>query len=169
MSKIVDESILAFSLKIPFGSSLHFVSIRIFIVGYVRNVKSHFSTKRGILVTHSWLGWVASLSHELTARLDCPFLFYSAPTIVTLQLPTCFTRVAFLRVASRESLARITLNAHTLEIFTLFHTQPLHNFHLNTGYLIAEIQANLARNKTNTWLNKFNLTISPFGYSVRKP
>ena len=49
MSKIVDESILAFSLKIPFGSSLHFVSIRIFIVGYVRNVKSHFSAKQGIL------------------------------------------------------------------------------------------------------------------------
>ena len=52
-------------------------------------------------------------------------------------------------------------NAHThLNFFTLSHTQSLHNSHLNTGYLIAEIQANLARNKVNTWLNKFNLTSS---------
>ena len=46
--KIVDESILlfpkVFSLKILSGNSLHFVDIRVFIVGYVRNVKSHFST-----------------------------------------------------------------------------------------------------------------------------
>ena len=45
MSKIVDESILVFSLKILSGSSLHFVGIRVSIIGYVRNVKSHFSTK----------------------------------------------------------------------------------------------------------------------------
>ena len=44
--------------------------------------------------------------------------------------------------------------------FTLSHTQPLHKIHLNTGYLIAKLQANLAQNKANTWLNKFNLTIS---------
>ena len=45
-----------------------------------------------------------------------------------------------------------------LNFFTLSHTQPLYNFHLNIGYLIPEIQANLAQNKANTWLNKFNLT-----------
>ena len=56
------------------------------------------------------------------------------------------------------SVARMLLIAHTLEFFTLSHTQPLHDSHLNTGYLIAELQANLARNKANTWLNKFNLT-----------
>ena len=56
MSKIVDESILVFSLKILFGSSLHFVDIRVFIVGYVRNVKSNFSIKKGVLATHSRLG-----------------------------------------------------------------------------------------------------------------
>ena len=62
------------------------------------------------------------------------------------------------------------LQMHTfLNFFTLSHTQPLHNSHLNTGYLIAKLQANLARNKANTWLNKFNLIISPFGYSVTKP
>jgi len=50
------------------------------------------------------------------------------------------------------------LNAHTLKFFTLFHTQLLHDSHVNIGYLIAKIPTNLTRNKTNTWLNKFNLT-----------
>ena len=54
-AKIVDESILVFFRvsfsKILSGSSLHFVGIRIFIVGYLRNVKSQFSAKRGILAT----------------------------------------------------------------------------------------------------------------------
>ena len=53
MSKIVDESILVFSLKILSRSSLHFVGIRVFIVGYMRNVKSHFSIKQSILVNQS--------------------------------------------------------------------------------------------------------------------
>ena len=42
-----------FSLKILSGSSLHFVGIRIFIVVYVRNAKSQFSSKQGILATQS--------------------------------------------------------------------------------------------------------------------
>ena len=58
----------------------------------------------------------------------------------------------------RVLVTRILLITHTLEFFTLSHTQPLHDSHLNTAYLIAELQANLARNKSNTWLNKFNLT-----------
>ena len=49
---------------------------------------------------------------------------------------------------------------HTFDqFFTLSYTQPLHYSHLNTGFLIAELQTNLAWNKANTWLNKFNLTI----------
>ena len=70
---------------------------------------------------------------------------------------------------SWDPVARILWNAHTLEFFTLSYTQSLLDSHLNTGYLIAEIQANMAWNKANTRLNKFNLTISPFGYSVTKP
>ena len=51
------------------------------------------------------------------------------------------------------------ITMHTSWVFfTLSHTQPLHNSHLNTGYLIAKIQVNLAWNKANTWLYKFNLT-----------
>ena len=45
-----------------------------------------------------------------------------------------------------------------LNFCTLSHTQLLYNSHLNIGYLIPEIQANLAQTKANTWLNKFNLT-----------
>ena len=49
--KIVDESILFFSLKIPSENSLHFVGIRVFIVGCMRNVKGQVSNKQGILAT----------------------------------------------------------------------------------------------------------------------
>ena len=39
---------------------------------------------------------------------------------------------------------------HNLEhFFTLSHTLPLHDSHLNTGLLIAKIQANLTWNKAN--------------------
>ena len=60
--KIVDELILfffrifLFSLKILFGSSLHFVGIRVFIVVCIRNAKSQVFNKQGILATqaHDW-------------------------------------------------------------------------------------------------------------------
>ena len=48
--KIMDESILffsrVFSLKILFESSLHFVGIKVFVVGCMRNAKSQFQTNR---------------------------------------------------------------------------------------------------------------------------
>ena len=44
---------------------------------------------------------------------------------------------------------------HTLEIFfTLSHTLPLHDSHLNTGLLITKIQANLAYNKAKKMVDK---------------
>ena len=107
----------------------------------------------------SWVGWVASLSRELTVRPDCQFLSCSAPVVVTLQLSACFTCVAFWWVANREIQLRETSWMLThLNSSHSSHTQPLHYSHLNIGYLIPKIQANLVRNKTNTWLNKFNLT-----------
>ena len=60
------------------------------------------------------------------------------------------------------------LNAHTLEFLTLSHTQPLHDSHLNTEYLIAEIQVNLVRNKaTHGWINstlQIQLQKDPIGW-----
>ena len=71
--------------------------------------------------------------------------------------------MALWRLASHESIVRSSretpLNAHNLSFFTLSHTQPLHYSHLNTGFLHAKLQANLARNKVDAWLIKFNLTI----------
>ena len=47
---------------------------------------------------------------------------------------------------------------HNLELFfTLSHTLPLHNSHLNTGFLNAELQANWHGIKPTKWLIKFNL------------
>ena len=124
--------------------------------------KTFFSAKQGILATQSLLGWVASLSHEITARPNCPF----CPIVLQLSWPFNFWHVSHVwhfgelptASHSRDPVTRTSLNVHTLEFFTLSHTQPLHNSHINTGYLIAEIQVNLALNKANTWLNKFNLT-----------
>ena len=73
-------------------------------------------------------------------------------------LHTCATLDLSVTSQSRDPVARL-LWLHTCWVFfTLPHTQPLHKTHLNTGYLIVKIQANLALNKANTWLNKFNIT-----------
>ena len=53
--------------------------------------------------------------------------------------------------SSRESLFFL----HTLKhFFTLSHSLPLQESHLYTRLLIAEIQANLARNKANKMVDK---------------
>ena len=119
-------------------------------------MKSHFSTKQGVLVAHLRLGQVASFT-------DYPF----CPVVLQLSWPFSFLYASHVwhfgesLVASHSwvLVAKILLIAHTLEFFTLSHTQPFHDSHVNTRYLIAELQTNLARNKSNTWLNKFNLTI----------
>ena len=101
---------------------------------------------------------VTGTSCEFESQVNCQarlyFLSCSALVAMTLQPLTWFTHVAFWRVASRLSLARSShenpLNAHILEFFTLSHTQPLHYSHINTGYLLAKLQANLAWNKAKT-------------------
>ena len=61
--------------------------------------------------------------------------------------------------SSRESLFFL----HTLEhFFTLSHSLPLQESHLNTGLLITEIQANLARNKADKMVDKIQPYISFF-------
>ena len=100
------------------------------------------------------LDWAASSSCELTewpVWTFCP---------VVLQLAWRFSFFAYLaRVqllvacklrATHEVQSRVLANLHKLEhFFTLSHTLPLHDSHLNTWLLIAKIQANLARNKAN--------------------
>ena len=60
---------------------------------------------------------------------------------------------------SREIKPQVPASLHCLEhFFTLSHTLPLHDSHLNTRFLNAVLQANMSQNKANTWLIKFNLT-----------
>ena len=97
----------------------------------------------------SQLDWATSSSRELTewpVWTFCP---------VVLQLAWCFNfsaclaRVqllaAYKQRATREVQSRVLATLHKLEhFFTLSHTVPLHDFHLNTRLLIAKIQVNLA-------------------------
>ena len=70
--------------------------------------------------------------------------------------PTCSARVQLLAACK----PRVPASLHSLEhFFTLSHTLPLHDSHLNIGFLSAVLQANLSWNKANTWLIKFNLTV----------
>ena len=85
------------------GSSLHFVGIRVFYSSVCEKCEKSVLIQIG----HSgdlalWLEWFVSLSCELTTWLDCIFLSNSAPAVVTLQFPACFTRVPLWRLASRE-------------------------------------------------------------------
>ena len=100
------------------------------------------------------LNWVMSLSRELTEWPDCNF----CPVVLQLawqfSFSACFTRVHLLAAckprATCEIQSRVLASLHSLEhFFTLSHTLPLHDFHLNTGLLIAKLQANLPRNKVN--------------------
>ena len=82
------------------------------------------------------------------------FLSCNASAGMTLQLLACLARVhhfgGLQPRTTREIQPQVPASLHNLEqLFTLFHTLPLHDSYLNTGLLITKIQANLARNKAN--------------------
>ena len=86
--------------------------------------------------------------------VSSPILSYNAPAGMMLQLLACLAHVQLLAACSRKSPVRSSRESlfflHTLElIFTLSHSLPLQESHLNTGLIIVEIQANLAQNKAN--------------------
>ena len=91
------------------------------------------------------LNWVVSSSHELTESLNWSF----CPVVLQLawlfSFSTCFTRVHPLAACKPRD--------------PVSHTLPLHDSHLNTGFLNAELQANWHRIKPTKWLIKFNLTV----------
>ena len=140
------------------------MGIRVFIVVCMRNAKSQFQPNKAF-----WLLKLATgTSREFESQANClarlEVLPCSALAVVNLQLlcmlHTCAS-FGDLPIASRsqDPVARLFLSAHILSFLTLSHTLPLHRSHLNTGYLIAKLQANLAWNKANTWLNKFKLIV----------
>ena len=111
----------------------------------------------------SRLDWVANSSHKLTAWLAWDFCPVVQQLAWLFSSFSCFTRMPTLATcqtqASCEIKSRGPAKLHTLELFfTLSHTLPLHDSHLNTGFLNAELQANWHGIKPTKWLIKFNLT-----------
>ena len=99
------------------------------------------------------LDWVARSNREITVCLVvlfCPVVLQLA-WLFTFQYAWYVCCVWRLEAAShpRGPAASLCFLVHSWAIFTLSHSLPLHQTHLNTGLLNAEIQANLARNKAN--------------------
>ena len=104
------------------------------------------------------LDLATGLSSEFKPRANglasLRLLSYSTIVGTTLQLLACLACVHHsgglqLR-ATRKIQPRVLASLHKLDqFFTLSHTLPLHDSHLNTGLLITKIQANLVRNKAN--------------------
>ena len=119
-----------------------------------RNVKSQIFPNRVF-----WrLDLATGLSREFKPRANdlasLGLLSCSAIACATLQLLACLARVhhsgGLQPRVTRNIQPRVPVSLHNLEqFFTLSHTLPLHESHLNTRLLIAKIQANLTRNKTN--------------------
>ena len=87
------------------------------------------------------------------ASLD--FLSYSATAGMTVQLLCMLHSCASSGSLQAASHPQVPASLHSLEhFFTLSHTLPLHDSHLNIGLLIVKIQANLARNKANKIVDK---------------
>ena len=116
----------------------------------------------------SRLDWVTSSSRELTAWPAWDFCPVVQQLAWLFSSPTCFTRMPTLATCqsrvTREFQPRVSASLYNLEhFFTLSHSLPLHDSHLNTRLLIAKIQVNLARNKANKMVDK----IQPYSGSAR--
>ena len=121
--------------------------------------KFRFVTNRVVwrLGLATWLSRESKQQANCLARLE--ILSCSAPAGVTLQLHcmlhTCASFGDLLTVrSSHEAL----LSAHSWVFFTFSYTLPLHESHLNTEFLNAELQANWNGINPTKWLIKFNLT-----------
>ena len=154
----MDESIL-FSLGFLSQNSLWKLSLNcgykgIYIVGWEGMWKVRFSQTGCFGDLTSRLGWVASSSCEQTtwpAWDFCPVVNSWRDALASGMFGMCAT---FWQLAAtshpRDPATSPCFFAHIWSILhTLSHTLPLHDSHLNTGFLIAKIQANLARNKAN--------------------
>ena len=130
-------------------------------------MKSQFFPNRVV-----WrLGLTTGLSREFKSRVNglasLGLLSCSATASMTLQFPcmlhTC-ANFGGLPIASHLRVKpRVSASLHNLEhFFTLSHSLPLHDSHLNTGLLIAKIQENLAWNKANKIVDK----IQPYRFSM---
>ena len=118
-------------------------------------MKSQFFPNRVV-----WqLGLATGLSREFKLRANSltslGLLSCSATVGMTFQLSCMLHMCANFGGLPVTRLPQVFTSLHNLKhFFTLSHSLPLHDSHLNTGLLIAKIQANLARNKTNKIIYK---------------
>ena len=134
----------------------------IYIVGWEGMWKVSFSQTGCSGDLTSQLGWVASSNREQMAwpawdlclvvqQLARLFSFWHAWHM-------CNFLVACKLRATRKIQSQVSASLHNLkQFFTLSHTLLLHDSHLNTGLLIAKIQANLAWTKVNKMVDKIQL------------
>ena len=112
----------------------------LYIVWWERNVKSQFFPNMMV-----WrLDLVTGLSHEFKSRANglasLGLLSCSATAGMTLQLPRMLYTCANFGGLPVAIHPRVSTSLHNLEhFFTLSHSLPLHESHLNTGLLIAKI------------------------------
>ena len=133
----------------------------------VWNVKGQFFLNKVVLQ----LSLITWLSYEFKPWANClaslGLLSYSATFSVTFQHPcmlhTCASFGDLPAVSHSRDPVASPYRMHTSELFfTLSHTLPLHDSHLNTGFVNAELQENLSRNKANKmvdWIQPYNLPL----------
>ena len=152
-----------FSLGFLFQNSLWkfstFVGIRGIYTGVRKECEESFFHNRVVwrLSLATWLSRESKTPTNWKTKLD--FLSCSAPAGTTLTFSACLAHVQLLVAckprATREIQSWVPISLHNLEhFFTLSHSLPLHESHLNTGLLIAKIQENLTRNKTNKMVDR---------------
>ena len=105
------------------------------------------------------LDHATGLSREFKPRANdlasLGLLSCSATVGMILQLPCMLHTCANFGSLPVAIHSRVSASLHNLEhFFTLFHSLPLHDSYLNTGLLIAKIQANLAWNKANKMVDE---------------
>ena len=131
------------------------MGIRVYIYSRVRrNVKSQIFPNRVFWRLDLATGLSRKFKPEANGLASLGLLSYSATDGATLQLLACLACVhhsgCLQSRTTHEIQPRVPASLHTLEqFFTFSHTLPLHDSHLNTGLLIAKIQANLVWNKAN--------------------
>ena len=117
------------------------------------------------------LDLVTKLSRKFKSRANglasLGLLSSSATASMTLQLScmlhTCANFGGWPVASHLRVQPRVSASLHNLEhFFTLTHSLPLHDSYLNTGLLIAKIQANVARNKANKMVDK----IQPYTWDL---
>ena len=115
--------------------------IYIYIYSRVRrNVKSQFFPNRVFWRLDLAIGLSREFKPRANGLASLGLLSCSATASATLQLLACLARVQHSGGSQAASHSRVPVSLHNLvQFFTLSHTLPLHDSHLNTGLLIAKI------------------------------